>query len=184
MIAIDEKKAIKSGLTFNEVFFLRGLMEGYKDKVHIVNVDLLKNRKLISDEAEITDVGKTLVGKIFCDVSRRPIVLPREAEVQDLSEKFRELFPKGVKSGGYAVRSNIKNISHKMRLFKSEWPQYTDEQILKATEKYVKEKEREGYAFMKTAEYLIMKDRNSALASLIDATIEGADDTTTWGRRI
>ncbi len=85
-----------------------------------------------------------------------------------LADSVRNLFPSGVTSGGQYVRSAKRAIEYKLKQFKSQYPEVTDEQIIKATKKYVEDYERTNYQYMKTAEYFIMKDRTSLLATVIE----------------
>jgi hypothetical protein len=94
-----------------------------------------------------------------------------EGREDDLDEwesfvvKFREVFPKGASPNGIYVRSSFKDCSKKLTKFMSEYPEFDKETIIKASEKYVKRFSMQGYKFMKTASYFIMKDGESTLAA-------------------
>jgi len=90
----------------------------------------------------------------------------------ELAEKIRDLFPVGVKSGGYPVRSSVVDIADKLRKFFKKHKSYTQEQVLEATTKYVNRKRGEGYSYMQKAVFFIEKDGMSTLASEIDSLSE------------
>lgn len=95
--------------------------------------------------------------------------LPDTGPIQVVSEwdkfvqNFRNIFPKGVTTGGKYVRSSSKDCEKKLKQFIKEY-EFENETILKATEKYVSRYQMQGYKFMKTASYFILKDKVSALA--------------------
>ena len=184
-IGVNVKLMSDYGLTPNEVFYLKILSNGSKNIFgNIVNIDYLKNIELVDDNGDITQKGRIFTNEIFFDIEKS--VMPRsKKDIADLALKFRDLFPKGVKTNNHPVRGNLTNITRKMQKFKVDFPDYTDDIILAATKKYVADKAKEGYSFMKVAEYLVYKDGNSMLASLCDAMIEdGGEDRVKWGRHI
>ena len=185
-IGVNVKLMSDYGLTPNEVFYLKMLSKGSKSMFgNMVNIDYLKDIETIDSNGDITEKGRTFVREIFFDVNK--LIIPKsKEEIVEIATKFRDLFPKGVKTNNHPVRGNLTNIIRKMRKFKSDFPQYTDEIILAATKQYVTGKAKEGYGFMKVAEYVIYKDGDSMLASLCDAMIEdgGEQDKVKWGRHI
>jgi hypothetical protein len=131
--------------------------------------------------------GKSRIDKINFNVAEAPEILEEpevkdeficelentgpEGKGDDLDEwelfvvKFREVFPKGASPNGVYVRSSFKDCNKKLTKFRSEYPEFDQETIIKATEKYVKRYAMQGYKFMKTASYFIMKDGESTLAA-------------------
>ena len=184
-IGVNVKLMSDYGLTPNEVFYLKMLSAGFDDMIgNIVNTDYLQGIGAINEDNDITDKGIKFVTEIFFDI-QQPKIPQSTEEIVKLCTEFRDYFPKGVKTNNHPVRGNLTNIIRKMRKFKREFD-YTDDIILAATKKYVTDKAKEGYSFMKVAEYLIYKDNNSMLASLCDAMIEdgGEQDRVKWGRHI
>lgn len=113
-----------------------------------------------------------IIGTGLKDISLRPLGIELIGEttvdeVTELASKIRDLFPKGVKSGGYLVRSSEGDIADKLRKFFKKH-KYTTEQVLKATKNYVSRKESENYAYMQRATYFIEKDGVSNLAAECD----------------
>lgn len=75
-----------------------------------------------------------------------------------------ELWPVGVRTAGYLVRSGKKPVEKKLNKFIKDYPEFTPEIIMEATAQYIKRCSLKGYAFMKTASYFIIKDGESTLA--------------------
>ena len=120
-----------------------------------------------------------IIGKGLKDVSVRDLGLEligqsKSDDIVEFAEKFKELFPKGIKSGGYPVRSSVTDIADKLRKFFKKH-KYTQEQVLEATKKYVERKELDGYSYMQQAHYFIEKNGASNLASEIDSLGDKAD---------
>lgn len=111
-------------------------------------------------DISIRDLGLELIGQSKSD------------SIIELAEKIRNLFPVGVKSGGYPVRSSVVDIADKLRRFFKKHKSYTQEQVLEATTKYVNRKKDEGYGYMQKAVFFIEKDGMSTLASEIDSFSE------------
>jgi len=86
------------------------------------------------------------------------------SSVDTLAERIRDLFPKGLKSGGYLVKSSLKDIKDKLKKFQKDY-KYSDEVIIKGTKTYITEMQKNGYAYMMLAKYFILKqDKGSTLA--------------------
>lgn len=92
-----------------------------------------------------------------------------------LALRIKAIFPPGVKSGNIYVRSATGSIEHKLKQFRRMYPLYTEDQIIVATRKYVASF-NEKYQFMRTAEYFILKDGTSTLASFIDNMDEDQEE--------
>lgn len=103
----------------------------------------------------------------------------------DFVRKYRDLFPKGVRTGGYLVRADEAGVAEKMRKF-LKVHKYTEEEILEATRRYVEERRQDGWKYMKTASYFIYKDGQSALASFCEQSKEGeyGESDTDWTRNV
>ena len=91
-------------------------------------------------------------------------------------EEYYELFPKGIKSGGFYVRSSIQDCSNKMFKFLNDNPQFTKDIILAATKNYIKDCEARNYDKMKLAPYFIIKDGTSMLSGYCEAYVQGIND--------
>ena len=98
-----------------------------------------------------------------------------QVDYTKLALHIKAIFPPGVKSGNIYVRSAAASIEHKLKQFRKLYPLYTEEQIIIATRKYVASF-NEKYQFMRTAEYFILKDGTSTLASFIDNMDEDQEE--------
>lgn len=84
-------------------------------------------------------------------------------------EEYRNLFPKGVKSGnGTPIRGDKNGVIKKMTWFLMTYPEFSKRTILEATKLYVDQMKRNGYAYMTQADYLIQKSNGSKLAALCE----------------
>ena len=82
-------------------------------------------------------------------------------------EEWRNLWPTGVKSGGRPVRGDKRGCLAKMNKFIKEHD-YTKEEIMEATKIYLFEKRRESYKYVTCADYFILKNTSSILASFCE----------------
>jgi hypothetical protein len=84
-------------------------------------------------------------------------------------DQYRNLFPKGVKSGnGTPIRGDRQGIVKKMEWFLRMYPEYSKTTIIAATKLYVDQMQRKGYAYMTQADYFIKKDDGSKLAAMCE----------------
>ena len=93
-------------------------------------------------------------------------------EVAQWVESWRELFPKGINSGGYRYRGDKAEVIKKMIKFVNTHD-YTIEQIFQATKDYVERFSLKGYAYMQLAHYFIEK---KGVGSTLSAECEGLAD--------
>jgi len=126
------------------------------------------------------DFAKHLEHEGWCKITEEGIVLRQKflklVNVSDVSPdnveswigEWRELFPKGVKSGGRPVRGDKQGVLKKMRGFCKKHPQFKKKDIFIATQLYVFEKSRDRYNYMQCADYFIDKNNTSLLASFIE----------------
>lgn len=92
----------------------------------------------------------------------------KSSSVSDWIEEWLDLFPKGVKSGGFYVKSAKSGCLNKMKSFVKNNPEYNKDTIIQATKNYIKEKEAAGWAYMQLAHFFIEKNKISTLASYCD----------------
>lgn len=83
-------------------------------------------------------------------------------------EEWRDLFPKGVKSGNRPVRGERRGVLSKMKAFIKNNPDVTKDQIFEATRQYVFDASIKGYQFIICADYFIDKNNSSVLAAVIE----------------
>jgi len=94
-----------------------------------------------------------------------------EKRAQNLLESFRGKFPLGSNSGGYRYRGDKQGCLVKLKKFIKDNPQWTDGEILKATENYISRFEPE-YIGMRQAHYFIEKNGISDLLGELEVLNE------------
>ncbi len=100
------------------------------------------------------------------------IIKVSSKDLEELVNNYRELFPKGITSGGYAVRGDKRTCMKKMSSFLKTYPEYPKELIIEATKSYINRKELEGFRYMQLAHYFITKDGVSNLAGECDLILD------------
>jgi len=99
--------------------------------------------------------------------------------VEDWIDIWYNLFPKGVKSGGYLVRSDKHGCTNKMKKFIKKYPEFTKDIILKATYDYLQYYRMKNWNFVSLAHYFIEKNSMSILSGqcelILDKLNEGKD---------
>jgi hypothetical protein len=136
-----------------------------EDIYNLVSKKYLKQK--VDNPHKIVFSESTIEG-IFDDeiVEEVLVEVVNELDEWDIFVKaFRDIFPNGVTSGGLYVKSSTKDCSRKLEKFMQEYPEFDQEIILQATKAYVERYRMSAYKYMKTANYFIMKDKLSVLAS-------------------
>lgn len=133
------------------------------------------------EDYEITEVGRTVLTDVGPATSALEVVTGISIPTSDRTvldtfvDKYLELFPKGVKNGGNKpLRSNVTDVKAKMLKFMNKY-HHPQETILTATGNYIN-RLRGTYTYCPTAEYFIMKDGSSALATECDMVKSGLSD--------
>lgn len=88
-----------------------------------------------------------------------------KVDIEALALEMRALFPAGVKTGGYSVKSHPRTIEVKLKKFLKEYPKFTKQNILDATTNYINDRRKYNWAYMKAIHYYISKDGISTLAA-------------------
>lgn len=105
-----------------------------------------------------TDAGIVLADELLAD-SEEDIVV-REDEIKELAEKLREIYPEGKMPGtSYYYRCNRADIVRKLKSFFRRYGDYTPEQIMEATQRYVASFNG-NYTYLRLLKYFIWKDEN------------------------
>ena len=102
---------------------------------------------------------------------------------QNLAIKLRDIYPKGKMPGtNYYYKGNIEDIRKKLQSFFLRYPDYTDEQVITATQKYVNSMNG-NYTYLKLLKYFIwkseVKDGEQVVTSILSDYIEneGQEDS-------
>lgn len=165
------------GWTPNEAVHMFLLHSG-KPSIYggVSNIDRLHRKGMLSDNV-VTPYGLAYLMKLgFVNAADNTDIL---------AEKYRDLFPAKIVSGGYPVKSNLTDIKTKLKLFRKKYD-YSDEEILEAAKNYVDQMSRNNYQYMTLAHYLIMKDGTSKLADFCDELRRKpvADEQERWGNTV
>jgi len=159
----------------------RGLLESYMRRTadqKVVMLQPLVRKQLLDlkesdvfrlEDYSISEKGAEILALIGTGAH---IVTVEKEGLDEFVQKYLELFPKGVKNGGNKpLRSNATDVKGKFVKFFQKY-KHSRETVLKATE-HMLERCRGVYTYCHTAEYFIMKDGSSALATECDLVQSG-----------
>ena len=158
---IDEKVCEKHNLTITEVLcllFLKSCDGNYSDVIS----KLIKEEKIIESNTLDSNNIDYLYLTPHWDDEVSSIILesdnsvPDKDRIENLVNKMRELFPKGMKIGNSAWRGNVRELKLRMQKFFKMYGDYSDEAILKATKAYV-DSFNGNYTYMRILKYFILK---------------------------
>ena len=187
---IDDTVCEKYNLTAQQVFILLAL-QCQNDKLY---EDLIKkglitkcNHSLfeLNKKYSVINKGINLCNSVLLDSSKdtKKTINPIDIRCQNLAIKLRDIYPKGKMSGtNYYYKGNIEDIRKKLQSFFLRYPDYTDEQIIIATQKYVNSMNGD-YTYLKLLKYFIwkseVKDGEQVVTSILSDYIEneGQEDS-------
>jgi hypothetical protein len=89
-------------------------------------------------------------------------------DVTSWIDEYNHMFPTGITTGGRPLRSARSNCIKKMNTFINENKRVTKQDILEATDIYLRRKQKENYAYTVSSENFISKDKISLLLSIIE----------------
>jgi hypothetical protein len=169
-------------LKINEIFIIDCI---YYNKNKLLNLalkldsyvrdslDVLLNKKIILKTEHFYEVSEIYVKTMY----EAPVIKEKEKtptiNIKELNDKYRELFPKGINNNGFPYKGDKQGCLKKLKKFTSTYPEYTESIILQSTERYINEKRKENFSYMKLAHYFIEKNGVSDLASFCEQTKEG-----------
>jgi len=177
-----------------------------KKKLTVVQYQALYNLKSMKPQDELSERMKEkirmLVPSIYinlgsCTLSDKGEKLIKEIEMlfkplkkllnidllgtdfKERIQEFIEIFPTHKLPSNKYARGNAKNIEVNFMWFFQEYPDFTWDTILEATEKYVEEFRLKNYEYMRTAMYFIKKLKDgtpeSELANYCDIALNSED---------
>ena len=127
----------------------------------------------------LTNTGKDMLNTIIVDSDKHQE--PQE-KLTDLATKLKAIFPKGKKDGtNYYWSDGVPLVIRRLKLFfKKYGSDFTNEQIIQATEKYV-EGFNGSYQYMRLLKYFIFKEKVGANGEIegdseLISYIENADE--------
>ena len=160
-LSIDEKVCLKHKLTLEEALMALCIRQ-IKDVVQVH--DNLINREVFvykDGNTYITQHWSDVLDEILCDSSKE--CDKSDEELLELAKKMRDLYPRGkmVNSLGittpYYYRCNNAEVIKKLKKFFMLFGNYSDEDILDATKRYVASFNG-MYSRMRLIKYFILKD--------------------------
>lgn len=105
-----------------------------------------------------TEKGIILADELIAD-SEESIVV-KEDSIKELADKLRSIYPEGKMAGtSYYYRCNKADIVRKLKSFFRRYGEYTTEQIIEATQRYVNSFNG-NYTYLRLLKYFIWKDEN------------------------
>lgn len=154
-MTIDNKVCLKHGLTTKEVFLLLTLKTGN----YMEDISNLEARQIISlkeNHYEINPQWGDILEKILNESSESQ---DEEERLLSLAKQMRELFPKGKMPGtAFYYRCNNREVVLKLKKFFIQYGQYSDEEILNATKKFIASFHGE-LRYMPLIKYFISKNK-------------------------
>lgn len=164
---VDINLLVDNNLTPDEYVFLY-----YLDKGQIYSVNLITDYEKMEKAGFIKIGDRIYIRKRGSDlVNNKKSTVVKSSSTDTIPtwiDEWRDLFPKGIKTAGYAIRGTRGGCIKKMRKFIREHKKVPKDQIFKATKLYVEEKKRVRYAYMRIADYFIEKDGGSLLENYIE----------------
>lgn len=145
-------------------FYSKESIDKLIDRNYIIMKDISKG--YIYQNLEVTDEFLT----DFNDLSG--LSSKKTGKVEEWFDEWYDIFPKGVKSGGYTVRSDKRGCLNKLKKFITEYPEFDKDIIIEATKMYVEESKKNKYQFMMLAHYFISKHKISNLAGYCELVLE------------
>jgi len=164
IVRIDDEICSKHNVTKEEVLVLGAIQYGNDDVYQgLINKGYITRANGSMFELDkkytITHRGISLFSDVVLE-SDRPTQSTQD-RIADLAAKLREIYPEGKMQGtSYYYRGNTPDIKKKLvSFFKRYGDNYTDEQILDATKRYV-ESFNGSYLYLRLLKYFIWKDEN------------------------
>lgn len=163
MAKLTDKACKKHGLLLSEGLALLAIStttdETYRSLVHKGLITKANGTmQALNRKYSATDAGIVLADELLAD-SEEDIVV-KEDEIRELAEKLREIYPEGKMPGtSYYYRCNRADIVKKLKSFFRRYGDYTPEQIIEATQRYVASFNG-NYTYLRLLKYFIWKDEN------------------------
>lgn len=133
-----------------------------------------------------TEKGIVLADELVADSEKN--IAAKEDSIKELADKLRSIYPEGKMEGtSYYYRCNKADIIRKLKSFFRRYGEYTPEQIIEATQRYVSSFNG-NYTYLRLLKYFIWKDENkdgetlqvSQLADWIENKNETNTNNTDW----
>ncbi len=171
---ISLKKLLAYGISAEEYFvlYLLTMKEKWKlgryiDETNVDVTDALASLLELGYLDMINNDGNIEISNVISNGKSKDIIQNSTAleDIDDWFDEWYDLWPKGIKSGGYYIRSGKLGTKTRMKSFIQKYPEYTKDQIIKATKSYMMEQTIQGFTHTKLAHYFIEKEGVSTLAA-------------------
>ena len=162
-ITIDEKVCLKHKMTIEEMLFALAIRNS-KNPSHTIN-NMTLREILVSDGESyaVTQHWSDVLDEILSDSSGN--VEKSDEELLELAKQMRELYPQGKmkdrfgRDTPYYYRCNNSEIAKALKRFITQKGNYSDEDILDATKRYVASFQGQYWQKgMRLLKYFILKD--------------------------
>lgn len=173
----------QKNLSPNGFYILYSLQSKEKLELTIpysAEITRLKHNGFLNENATLTDLAKLTLNEILSisvgqeNVSKS-ITPTIDENFIDNVKRYRETFPAGVRNGR-VLRTGVAELTPRLLWFFKSYPQFSWEQVLLATEKYV-ESFGKDLTYCKSASYFIKKeDRNRNPASELATWCENLEE--------
>jgi len=175
---------LKESLSFEDFIFMeliylndRSRIKNYLGKFGSINPERLESLVERGFLLNFNSSGEAYLNKIYVTDKFKNHVKSETNENEKSFSSFvgewMNLFPAGVKSGGYYVKTDPKGCEKKLKKFMTNYPQFTQGIIIQATKNYINELRSKNYEYIKLAPYFIEKDGSSVLAGYCEAALNG-----------
>ena len=161
IVNVDDKVCEACGITKDEAFILAAIQYGTEDMYnHLIKEGYITKINSSCYELDkkytITNRGINLLSDIVLNSDK--CITESSNSISELASKLREIYPSGKMPGTtYYYKGNLQDIEKKLKSFKKRYGNYTDEDIIKATENYIKSFNG-NYTYLKLLKYFIWKD--------------------------
>lgn len=186
-IEVSDEICKKHNLSIEEALVLIGLKYSSQEIFQKLNKErfLLDLGSSIFEEETKYKLSRKANEVLSCILAESTdVVAKRTTNIEELADKLRNIYPSGkIYNTNYYYRCNRQDIINKLKtFFKMYGTKYTDEQIINATQKYIKSFNG-NYAYLKLLKYFIWKDerlKGESVQSLLADFIENesSEDTT------
>lgn len=165
-IVLSRKGLFNNSISLGEVLLLlayynkEDLQEAHSSLLKKGYIDTIYNTINPTYKWRVTEKGKEKLDSVIIDSEE---FKKTDEEIMKLAESLKEIFPVGRKDGtsNYWAEGKALIVKRLKAFFKKYGTDYTDEQIINATKKYV-ESFNGNYQFMRTLKYFIFKDKDVA----------------------
>lgn len=184
---VDVERLVDYGMSLNQHFLcqliyqqdnklLNFYMEQFGKFVTKEDFDQLLTNKYLGMHSESRGYvfSNLYITKLFIDrfIEKPKVSKVNGEQVEDWIDTWYNLFPKGIKSGGYLVRSDKNGCCTKMKKFVKKYPEFSKEIVLKATYDYLQYYRMKNWNFVSLAHYFIYKNDMSVLSGQCELILD------------